>query len=163
MRDDAGVNSAHASKRIADAEPFQLFQRAGSSRWWVRFSVKGQGQIRLSLGTNDEAEARRKAQEQWCEANYRAKQGITAIGKTFTQVAQEFIEQIDREAERGERRREQVQAFTAIIRRYFIAYFGSRPVDSISEGRHALSGMAEELLDHGAGHRDPVHRVSPWR
>ena len=87
----------------AASEPFQLFKRAGSAKWWVRFSVKGQGQIRLSLATDDEAQARRKAQEQWFEANYRAKQGITAVGKNFAQVAEEFIEQVEREAERGER------------------------------------------------------------
>lgn len=117
----------------ASSQPFQLFRRTGSSRWWVRFSVKGQGQIRLSLGTDDESEAYRKAQEQWFEANYRAKQGITAVGKTFAQVAEEFIEQIERESERGERRREQVAAFSAIVRRYFIPYFGQRPIDSVGD------------------------------
>ena len=114
-------------------EPFQLFKRAGSAKWWVRFSVKGQGQIRLSLATDDEAQARRKAQERWFEANYRAKQGITAVGKNFAQVAEEFIEQVEREAERGERTKDQGQRFPALIRRYFIPFFGNRPVDAITD------------------------------
>lgn len=122
-------------KSVANAanQSFQIFRRAGSSRWWVRFSIKGQGQFRLSLGTDDEGEAFRKAQQQWFEANYRAKQGISAVGKTFAQVAEEFIEQIEREAERGERREQEVKASKAIVQRYFIPFFGSRPTDSIAD------------------------------
>ena len=35
-------------------ERYQLFQRAGSTRWQVRFSIKGQGQFKRSLDTDDE-------------------------------------------------------------------------------------------------------------
>ena len=117
----------------AQVRPYQLFQRAGSSRWWMRFSILGQGQIRQSLGTSDEAAAERKAQELWFEANYRAKQGISAVVKTFQQVAEEFIEQIEREVERGERHKDQKQRFPATIRRYFIPYFGQKGIDSIGD------------------------------
>jgi integrase len=125
--------SSMATAANADKLPFQLFKRAGSARWWMRFSIRGQGQIRVGLGTDDEAEALKLAQQHWFEANYRAKQGISAVGKTFAQVAEEFIEQIEREADRGERHADQKQRFPAIIRRYFIPYFGSKPIDSIGD------------------------------
>lgn len=53
-------------------QPFQLFQRAGSAKWWVRFSIKGQGQIRKSLDTPDKREALQRAYKVYYEASYRA-------------------------------------------------------------------------------------------
>ena len=54
-------------------ERYQLFQRTGSTKWQMRFSIKGQGQIKRSLETSDRFEAERKAEEIWFEANYRAR------------------------------------------------------------------------------------------
>ncbi len=41
-------------------ERYQLFQRAGSTKWQVRFSIKGQGQFKRSLDTDDLREAERR-------------------------------------------------------------------------------------------------------
>lgn len=117
----------------ATTPPYQLFQRAGSSKWWVRFSIRGQGQIRKALGTADRTEAERLAQEVWYEARYRAKNGLTATVRTFEQVAEEFIAQIEREAARGERAALHARQYPAIIRRYFVGFFGQKPIDAISD------------------------------
>ncbi|MBF9234448.1 tyrosine-type recombinase/integrase [Microvirga alba] len=114
-------------------ERYQLFQRTGSAKWQMRFSIKGQGQIKRSLETSDRIEAERKAEEIWFEANYRARQGLTAKARTFEQVAEDFIAHIQREVERGERRADQGKSEPAIIRRYFIGYFGPRPIDGITD------------------------------
>jgi hypothetical protein len=53
----------------------------------MRFSIKGQGQIKRSLETSDRFEAERKAEEIWFEANYRARQGLSAKARTFEQAA----------------------------------------------------------------------------
>ena len=53
-------------------ERYQLFQRAGSAKWQMCFSIKGQGQVKRSLDTSDRSEAERRAEEIWFEANYRA-------------------------------------------------------------------------------------------
>lgn len=82
-------------------ERYQLFQRTGSTKWQMRFSIKGQGQIKRSLETSDRIEAERKAEEIWFEANYRARQGLSAKARTFEQVAEDFIAHIQREVERG--------------------------------------------------------------
>ncbi|WIJ26114.1 hypothetical protein [Devosia sp. RR2S18] len=37
----------------AETKPYKLFQRPGTSKWWVRFSIKGHGQVRKSLETSD--------------------------------------------------------------------------------------------------------------
>ncbi|WP_437871697.1 tyrosine-type recombinase/integrase [Methylorubrum extorquens] len=114
-------------------ERYKLFQRAGSTRWQVRFSIRGQGQFKRSLDTDDRREAERKAEAIWYEATYRAKQGLTARTHTFTRVAEEYIAQILREVERAERRADQGKSEPAVIRRYFIGYFDQKPIDAITE------------------------------
>lgn len=114
-------------------EPFQLFQRHGSSKWWVRFSIKGQGQFRKSLETAVEGEARQKAQRIYYEALYRAENGLTAQSMKFADVAEAFIEKILREVERGERSKAQGEKYPGVIRRYFVGYFGNRAMDSIAD------------------------------
>jgi hypothetical protein len=117
----------------APAERYQLFQRAGSTRWQVRFSIKGQGKFKRSLDTDDEREAERRAEAIWYEATYRAKQGLTAKTHTFGSVAESYIAQILREVERGERRADQGKSEPAVIRRYFVSCFGDKPVDAVTE------------------------------
>ncbi|KQP93140.1 site-specific integrase [Methylobacterium sp. Leaf117] len=160
----------------SQAERFQLFQRAGSMKWQMRFSVRGQGQIKRSLDTSDRAEAERRADAIWYEATYRAKQGLTARAHGFEAVAEEFITQILREVERGERRADQGKSEPAMIRRFFIGYFGSKPVDAITDTD--LERYAEwrrtywtegpgKLIEHIEYERDghrlrrPVRRSAP--
>jgi integrase len=160
----------------SQAERFQLFQRAGSTRWQMRFSVRGQGQIKRSLDTDDRGEAKRRADAIWYEATYRAKQGLTARAHGFEAVAEEFIAQILREVERGERRADQAKSEPAMIRRFFIGYFGSKPVDAITDTD--LERYAEwrrtywtegpgKLIEHIEYERDghrlrrPVRRSAP--
>lgn len=94
-----------------------MFRRAGSTKWQVRFSIKGQGQFKRSLDTDDEREAERRAEAIWYEATYRAKHGLTAKAYTFESVAEAYIAQILREVERGERRADQGKSEPAVIRR----------------------------------------------
>lgn len=117
----------------ARTEQFQLFQRKGSAKWWVRFSIRGAGQIRNSLGTSDEGEARRKAEKIWRDATYRAENGLRPVQRSFERVAEEFIEQLEREVERGERRIGLDKRHASLIRRYFIGYFGKKPIDAITD------------------------------
>lgn len=114
-------------------QPFQLFQRAGSAKWWVRFSIKGQGQIRKSLDTPDKREAVQRAYKVYYEASYRAENGLTATVKCFADVAEEYIARIEREVERSERKKEQGEKFPGVIRRYFVGFFGDRAMDGITD------------------------------
>lgn len=98
----------------------------------MRFSMGGQ-QIRKSLGTEDETEAQRRAMEIWHEANYRNKNGLLPQAKPFATVAEEFIEHIRKEAERGERSVYHPQHWPPVIRRYFVGFFGNRAIENIRE------------------------------
>ncbi|MEE8626828.1 MULTISPECIES: hypothetical protein [Methylobacterium] len=142
----------------------------------MRFSIRGQGQLKRSLDTDDLREAQRRAEAIWYEATYRAQQGLTARAHTFESVAEEYIGQILREVERGERRADQGKSEPAVIRRYFVGYFGQKPVDAVSEAD--LERYAEwrrtywtegpgKLITHieyeRGGHRlrRPVRRSAP--
>ncbi|AJP70713.1 tyrosine-type recombinase/integrase [Sphingomonas hengshuiensis] len=117
----------------ARAEQFKIFQRKGSSIWWVRFSIRGAGQIRNSLGTSDEADARRKADKIWRDATYRSENGLRPVQRSFERVAEEFIKQLEREVERGERRAGVDRRHASLIRRYFIPYFGKKAIEAITD------------------------------
>ncbi len=75
---------------------------------------------------DDLREAQRRAEAIWYEATYRAQQGLTARAHTFESVAEEYIGQILRVVERGERKADQGKSEPAVIRRYFVGYFGQR-------------------------------------
>ncbi|MDH2091245.1 tyrosine-type recombinase/integrase [Rhizobium pusense] len=111
-------------------EPFVLFQRGGTN-WSMRYTMDGR-QIRKSLGTSDEREAHRLANEIWHEQNYRLKQGLSILQHSFTDVAEEFIKLIEAEAERKERSADHVTYWVPKIRRFLVGYFGVKPIDKIT-------------------------------
>lgn len=115
----------------APKHPYCIYQRTPDGPWWVRFSIRGEGQIRKRLGTNQRYEAERLALEAWAEAKHRNKIGLRSQIKGFSEVAAEFIAVVKREAERGERRPFQAYQFERIIIRYFNGYFGERDMDAI--------------------------------
>lgn len=53
-----------------------LFLRNDSPNFWMRFCLKGQGQIRLALGTSNPAEAEKLAQR---EESWRPQERTTRI------------------------------------------------------------------------------------
>lgn len=114
-------------------QPYSVFAKEGTSNLWVRFSIKGEGQIRKSLGTSDQEQALRKAHEVWFEANYRSRNGLKAQTTTFTKAAEEFIALVEREVERGDRPAYHGRDIPPVIRRYFIEFFGKKDIDAISE------------------------------
>lgn len=72
-------------------QPFQLFQRANTQNWCVRFSIKGQGQIRKSLATPDYNEAMVRASRLYYEAVIRAENGLEARKKTVKVISDEWL------------------------------------------------------------------------
>nr|WP_246400328.1 tyrosine-type recombinase/integrase [Rhizobium metallidurans] len=111
-------------------DPFVLFQRDGTN-WSMRYTMDSR-QIRKSLGTSDEAEARRLANEIWHEQNYRLKLGLSLVEHAFSVVAEEFIRTIEAEAERKERSADHAYFWPPKIRRFLIGYFGEKPIDKIT-------------------------------
>lgn len=114
-------------------QPYSIFSKDGTSKLWVRFSIKGEGQVRKSLGTSDPEIARQKAHEVWFEANYRSRNGLKARTTSFTKAAEDFIAMVEREVERGERPAYHSRDIPPVIRRYFIEFFGKKDIDAIAE------------------------------
>lgn len=119
--------------RIAGAKP-TLFKRKDSPNYWVRFSLPGQGQIRIALGTADPVEAERLAQKEFGRAQVRAEEGLLAIKSSFEKVAREFIEEIRAEVTSGAKKAYLLRDYPPVIERYFIAYFGKKAIDAITSG-----------------------------
>jgi len=119
--------------RVAGKEPYAIFQRPGSVVWWVRFSIRGEGQIRKSLGTSDEADARRQAAKLWHEAQYRKENGLRAVQRTFRAVAEEFCDHMDLLSERGEVRHDRGDRIRPLVERYFVPFFDKKPIDAITD------------------------------
>lgn len=122
-----------ATESRAAKQPFSIYQRPGSANWWVRFSVRGEGQIRESLRTSDEGEAQRKATKLWHEAQYRNEHGMKAIQRPFRAVAEEFIDHMHELSRLGEKRFDRGDRIEPLVRRYFIPYFDRKPIDSITD------------------------------
>lgn len=106
--------------------PYAIYQPNGSKKWSVRFSVKGQGQQRIALGTYDRVEAERLALAKYHETVGIAAAGLSVTRKSFAAIAEEFIEHIELQVERGDRERYQLRQYLPIIRRYFVGYFGEK-------------------------------------
>ena len=98
----------------------------------MRFSMGGK-QIRKSLETDNADEAQHRAYEIWGEANYRVKNGLTAMVRPFSVVAEEFISLITLESERDERSEYHPRDWPPVIRRYLVGFFGDKPIDTIRE------------------------------
>ncbi|MCD2316688.1 site-specific integrase [Sphingomonas sp. IC-11] len=114
-------------------EPFTIFQRSGSAVWWMRFSIRGEGQIRKSLGTSDEADARRVATKLWHEAQFRKEHGMRAVQRTFRAVAEEFCDHMDRLSKDGEVRHDRGNRIRPLVERYFTPFFDKKPIDLITD------------------------------
>lgn len=118
--------------RILDGEA-QLYKRLGSDKWYVRFSVTGQGQIRRALKTTDQRKATTLAKRLYYDAMGRAQRGLAVDGYMFEKVANEFLQNFQRRVERGEKKAKDLQNLTGVVTRYFIPYFKSQTIDEIDE------------------------------
>ncbi len=110
-----------------------LFKKPNSQNWHVRFSVAGQGQQRKPTGEKDVKKAERAAKKIYIELTSRNERGLSVNGYAFEQVANEFLQNIDRKVQRGEKKPKDLQNVTGVITRYFIPYFGTNAIDEIDE------------------------------
>ncbi|ACI50337.1 integrase family protein [Gluconacetobacter diazotrophicus PA1 5] len=160
----------HSSSSVAGAfnsQPWSIYKQTNSKNWFVRFSIKGQGQIRKSLQTADEKEADRKAARIYYEALLRAEQGLEARDKTVRVLADEWIaEGVLKAPER------------TALSRYIVGYFGDdKPSDITYRGLQAYRKWRLSYWTEGPGKnlemvvyqrlgrqiRRPVTRKTPTR
>ena len=53
----------------APKHPYVIYQRTPNSPWWVRFSIRGEGQIRKRLGTSKRYERQAPQQTRVAQLN----------------------------------------------------------------------------------------------
>lgn len=114
-------------------DAYKVFQRAGTSNWWVRFTIKGEGHVRKSLETTDEQLAQKLAAKLYHEAVYRSENGMRAMQRSFSVVAEEFIAHMESLAASGEKYHDKGARVAGVVRRYFIPYFGDKAIDAITD------------------------------
>ncbi|AQS85136.1 MAG: tyrosine-type recombinase/integrase [Acetobacter aceti] len=102
-------------------QPWQLYKQRNTVNWLVRFSIKGQGQIRKSLGTPDEFEAKRKAERIYYEALIRSEQGLDARAKKVSIVVEEWLKEVSLSPPE-----------MTVLNRYILGYFANIPPGDIT-------------------------------
>ncbi len=121
-----------ASELLTD---YEIYRRADSANYWMRFSVKGKGQVRLSLKTSDVDEAEIRAKREHLRYQLRAEDGHLATSKPFHTVAKEYADSIAGQIKLGLKKDYRAQQDPQIIKRYLIPFFGKDRIDNISESR----------------------------
>jgi integrase len=121
-----------ASELLTD---YELYKRKDSANYWMRFSVKGKHQVRLSLKTSDPDEAEIRAKREHLRYQIRAEDGHLATSKPFHVVAQEYADSIEGQIKLGLKKDYRAQQDPQVIKRYLIPFFGKDRIDSISASR----------------------------
>lgn len=139
------------------SEGFTLYQRPPNGRYYMRYSIKGQGQQRASLGTTDPVEAERRAQSKWIKACALAEVGLSVSKKQFEKIAEEFIAGIVLAVEREEKAEYQAKQYPMIIRKYFVGYFGAKLMSAVKpEDVDAYWVWRKEYWITGPGSKNPL-------
>ena len=129
----------------------------------MRFSIHGQGQQRISLGTTDQVEAEQLAEAQWHKSNVLAEAGLSVSRKSFKDIAEDFISTIERAVERGEKAPYHARQYPQIIRRYFNSYFGKRAMTAIkADDIQAYWEWRREFWISGPGSANPYIRYERY-
>lgn len=139
------------------SDGFKLYKRPPNGRYYVRYSIRGQGQQRASLGTSDPIEANRRAQSKWIKACALAEAGLSVSKKQFERIAEDFIAGIQLAVQRGERAEYQARQYPMIIRKYFVGFFGKRLMSAIKpEDIAAYWDWRKEYWITGPGSKHPI-------
>ena len=139
------------------SEGYSLYQRPPNGRYYMRYSIKGQGQQRASLGTTDPIEAERRAQSKWIKACALAEVGLSVSKKQFEKIAEEFIAGIELAVQRGEKAEYQAKQYPMIIRKYFVGFFGAKLMSAIKpKDIEEYWAWRKEYWITGPGSKHPI-------
>ncbi len=116
------------------ASDYTIYQRAGSANWYVRFSIKGHGQLRRSLETNNQAFAEKLAYALWRDTKAKADKGLDIKPRLFKDVAEQYIEHLAKQYNSGDKNKHVITLEPATIRRYFLPQLGEMPIGGIGVG-----------------------------
>jgi integrase len=119
---------------LSSKAPYEVFKRTDSANWWMRFSLRQQGQIRLPLKTPDHEEALRKAGTEYQRAVFQAEHDLLPGKMSFDKVALGFLDSIKADLTNKKAHATWV-SHKGVIDRYLIPYFGKSPIAGLTEPR----------------------------
>jgi integrase len=108
-----------------------LYRRAGSAYWQVRYKLRTGAWVRESTAQAALENAIPTACELYDEARFRQKLGLAHKGATFTELAQAALQHLRLALDAG-RGRVVYSSYISVIERYFLPYFGDKPVETLT-------------------------------
>ena len=108
-----------------------LYRRAGSAYWQVRYKLRTGAWVRESTAQAALENAIPTACELYDEARFRQKLGLAHKGATFTEFAQAALQDLRLALDAG-RGRVVYSSYISVIERYFLPYFGDKPVETLT-------------------------------
>lgn len=115
--------------------PYELFQRKDSPNYWMRFSVRGKGQVRIGLKTADPGQAEERAKIEHLRYQLRAEDGKFASPKTFEKIAKAYLDDLNRQVELGIKKEYRQQSDGHAVRDFLIPFFGKDRIETITEAK----------------------------
>ena len=111
--------------------PYVIHKRKNSKNYWMRFSIKGFGQQRYGLGTDNLEEAHLIADEKYREATFKAKHEILEGKSSFNYLSDQYVAGLYAEAKEKSNVLTKARYAEAVCERYLKPYFKRRTISSI--------------------------------
>ena len=156
--------------------PYVIHKRENSKNYWMRFSIKGFGQQRFGLGTDDLEEAHLIADEKYREAVFKAKHEILEGRTSFDYLADQYVAGLYTEAKDKPNVLTRAKYAEAVCQRYLKPYFKRRTISSIGAPKvqayvewrkiYWTTGFGQDLTEvasvrNGEEYKRPVQKVVP--
>lgn len=161
--------------RVAERD-YVIYKRGNSKNYWMRLSIKGHGQQRYALGTDNLDEALTLAEGKYQTAIIKAQHNILEGRTSFDHLADQYVVECYAEAEANPKRTSNARYAERICKRYLKPHFGRRTVSSISAPRintylewrksYWITGLGKdekkiEFSSYGRWRDRPVQRTIP--
>lgn len=111
--------------------PYSVFKRYDNGTYALRFKLTGYPQMRIGLRTRDETAAHALAAEKYMEAKIKAEHKLLTGVASFDRLANEYVAQLFKEAERDPKRLVHAKHGKATVERYLIPFFGKKAITGL--------------------------------
>lgn len=128
----AGAIEAQDSIRLRGGK-LVVFTRDRSPYFQCRIKLPKQAYVYKSLGTMDQDDAVRLAEDLFAEAKFKHENGLSVTPHTFKNVAGEYLEHLRELVDGGRVPEKKLNDQRKVIERYLIPYFGKKLTDTITD------------------------------
>lgn len=129
--EDGTEREARLALRETKTLPYVIHKRKNSKNYWMRFSIKGFGQQRIGLGTDNFEDAQSVAEEKYRDAKFKAKYEILEGRTSFDYLADQYIAGLYEQAKEKPNVLTKARYAESTCERYLKPYFNRRTISSI--------------------------------